>query len=283
MVAGDCAEPARRACHRDLQPFGQLEQVAGGAAVFDALAHQDGRPLRRDQHVDGTLDAIRIGAAAARDVGVPFLRLRGLFRRRLLEDVERHVDHDRPRATGYHGLPSLAHRKRHHFAARRLEHAFAHGPDRGGEIRLVMTVELLEGAAVELAGRNVAGHRQEWNRIEERVGERDRQVGRTRAARGERGGRLAGNPVVAVGHEPSHGLVVDRDRLDVVPPLVKGIDELDVAMPAQAERIGHLLANEVVDDDLCTVEHVLRHRECFSWLTDWSGAQSIEGLPARQV
>src|SRR5215204_5673918 len=83
--------------------------------------------------------------------------------------------------------------------------------------------------------------------------------------------------------EPGHGLVVDRNRLDVVPALVKGIDELDVAVPAQAECIGHLLANEVVDDDLGTVEHVLRHRSCFSWLAVWSGAQSIEGLIVRQA
>jgi hypothetical protein len=51
--------------------------------------------------------------------------------------------------------------------------------------------------------------------------------------------------------------VVDRDGLDVVPTLEQRIDELDVAVPAQSEDVGHLLADEVVDDDLSAVEHVL--------------------------
>ena len=42
-------------------------------AIFDALPDQDDRPLGGEQHVDRLLDAFGIGAAAAGDVGVPFL------------------------------------------------------------------------------------------------------------------------------------------------------------------------------------------------------------------
>jgi hypothetical protein len=186
------------------------------------------------------------------------------FGRRLLEDVERDVEHDRPGAAGHHGFPGLAHRERNHLAARRLEYALAHGAHRGREVRLVVAVELLERTAIELAGRNVAGHGQERHGVEICVGERDRQVGGARAARRERGGRLARDAVVAVRHEAGDGLVVHRNGLDVVRALVQRIDELDVAVPAQAERIRHLLAHQIVDDHLAAVEHVLRHCGLFS-------------------
>jgi len=50
---------------------------------------------------------------------------------------------------------------------------------------------------------------------------------------------------------------MNRDGLDVGRALVERVDELDVAMAAQAEHVGHALADEVVDDDLAAVEHVL--------------------------
>ena len=180
-----------------------------------------------------------------------------LLRRRLAEHVERHVEHHRAGPPGHHGLPRLAHRERHHLAAGRLEHPLAIGAHGGGEVRLVVAVELLECAAVELAGRDVSGHRQERHRVQKRVAERDRQVGGARTARGEGRGRLAGHAVIDVGHEPGDGLVMDRDGLDLVRPPIERIDELDVAVAAQPERIGHLLADEVVDDHLGAVEHVL--------------------------
>ena len=116
-------------------------------------------------------DAFRIGAAARRDVGVPVFRLRRFLGRGFLEDVERHIEHDRAGPPGHHGLPRLPDRQRHHVAARRLEHALAIGAHGGGKIGLVVPVELLKRAAIELAGRHVAGHRQERHRIEKGVGE----------------------------------------------------------------------------------------------------------------
>ncbi len=47
-----------------------------------------------------------------------------------------------------------------------------------------------------------------------------------------------------------------RDGLDVGRALVQRVDELDVAVAAQAERVRHLLLDQIIDDDLGAVEHV---------------------------
>src|SRR5262249_4671400 len=60
-------------------------------------------------------------------------------------------------------------RERHHVTSGRLEDPLAIGSDGRGEIRLVMPVGLLEGAAIELAGGHVAGDGEKRHRIEERV------------------------------------------------------------------------------------------------------------------
>ena len=62
-------------------------------------------------------------------------------------------------------------------------------------------------------------------------------------------------------HLAGDGLVVHRDRLDGVAALVERIDELNVAVAAQAEGVRNLLLDQVIDDDLRAVEHVvLGHR-----------------------
>ena len=123
----------------------------------------------------------------------------------------------------------------------------------------MLAIQFLERAAAELAGRHVAGDGQERHRVEIGGGERDRQVDRAGAARGEGRDRLAGDAVVHVGHEAADALVVRRDGLDVALALEQRVDELDVAVAAQAERVGHLLADQVVDDDLRAIEHVVGH------------------------
>src|SRR5262249_56021315 len=74
------------------------------------------------------------------------------------------------------------------------------------------------------------------------------------------------------------GLVMDGDGLDVVGALVQRVDEADIAVAAQAEDVGHLLAHQIVDDHLTAVEHVLGHR-IPAWLErfsrDWR--QSLRG------
>ena len=257
MMGIDRADAAHGMRDRDLQLFGERQQIVSRAAIFHALADEDHRPFGREQHVDRFRHAVRIGAAARGDVGAPFLGLGRFFGRRLHEHVERHVEHHRSRPAGDHRLPGLPHHQRHLLAARRLEHLLADGAHGRGEVGLVLPIKLLERAAVELRGRHVAGHGEERHRVEISGGERDRHVHRARSTGGERRDRLALHAVVRVGHEARDALVVHRDGLDVVLALVERVDELDVAVAAQAKGVGHALADQVVDDDLAAVQPVV--------------------------
>src|SRR5262249_32625369 len=150
--------------------------------------------------------------------------------------------------------------ERDHVAARGLKHALAIGAHRGRKIRLVLAIEFLERAAVELGGRHIAGHRQKRNGIQIRVSERDRQIRRARTAGSKGRRRLAADAVVHVRHETGDALVMNGDSLDVVGAFVERVEEADIAVAAQAKDVRHLFAHELVDDHLTAVEHVLGHR-----------------------
>ncbi len=167
MVAIDSAKTAGGRRYRNLQPLRQLQQFVGGAAITHALSDDHHRALGREQHIDRLDDAFRIGAAAARDIAVPGLRVGRFLGGRFQKHVEGNVEHDRARTARGHGLPGLPDRERHHLAARRLKHLLAIGPHGRGKVRLIMPIQFLKRAAVELAGRNVAGHRQKRHRVRE--------------------------------------------------------------------------------------------------------------------
>jgi len=57
--------------------------------------------------------------------------------------------------------------------------------------------------------------------------------------------RPAGHPIIDIGHEAGDRLVMHRQGLDVVGSLIERIDELNIAVAAQAEDLRHLLANEI--------------------------------------
>ena len=182
MMGIDRAEPAHRGRDRNLQAFGELQKLLAGAAVTHALADDDARPLGAEQHVDGLHHAFRLGAAAAGNIGAPFLRLRRFLGSRFQKHVERHVQHHRTGTPGHHGLPRLANRKRHHLAAGRLKDLLAAGAHHRRKVRLILTIHFLERAAIELAGRHVAGYGEKRHGVEIGRGERDRQIGRARTA-----------------------------------------------------------------------------------------------------
>ena len=261
MVAVERAEAACRSRHRNLQALGELAQFLGRAAIAHALADQHHRPLGGKQHVDRFHHAFGIGAAAARDIAVPGDRVRRLLGGRFHEDVEGNVQHHRPRTARGHGLPGLPHRERHHLAARRLEHLLAVGAHGGRKVGLIMPVQFLERAAIELAGRHVAGHRHERHGVEKRIAERDRQVRRARPAGGEGRRRPPRNAVVDIGHEAGDALVMHRDGLELVGALIQRVDELDVAVAAEAEHLRHFFLDQIIDDDLGPIERIARrHR-----------------------
>ena len=278
--------PRGRGRHRNLQALGELQQFFGGAAVAHALADDHHRPLGAEQHVDRLDHAFRIGAAAARNIAVPGLRVRRFLGGRFHEHVEGNVEHHRARTARGHGLPGLPHRERHHLAARRLEHLLAIGAHGGGKVGLIMPIQFLKRAAIELAGRHVAGHRQERHRVEKRIAERDRQVRRARPAGGEGGGRPPRNAVIDVGHEAGDALVMHRDGLELVGTLIQRVDELDIAVTAQAEHLRHFFLDQVVDNDLGPIERIARrHRISPRPFDDFSGDRrtdiSLPTLPRR--
>ena len=189
------------------------------------------------------------------------MRVRRFLGGRFQEDVEGNVEHHRTRAARGHGLPGLPDRQRHHLAAGRLEHLLAIGAHGGGKVRLIMPIQFLKRAAVELAGRHIAGHRQKRHRVEKRVAERDRQVRRARPAGGEGRGRPPGDAVIDVRHEAGDALVMHRNGFQLVGPLIQRVDELDIAVTAQPEHLRHFFLDQIVDDDLGTIERITcRHR-----------------------
>jgi hypothetical protein len=74
--------------------------------------------------------------------------------------------------------------------------------------------------------------------------------------------------------------VVHRDRLDVVAPIER-VHEADDAVPAEAEGVGHLGADEVVDDDFPAVQPV-RHGHAGSRWMEVAEASVKPRFPAGQ-
>ncbi len=150
-----------------------------------------------------------------------------------------------------------------------------------GKVGLIVPVQFLERAAIELAGRHVAGHRQERHRVEKRVAERNRQVRRARPAGGEGRGRPPRDAVIDVRHEAGDAFMMHRDGLEFVGTLIQRVDELDIAVAAQAEHLRHFFLDQIIDDDLGTVERIAR-RHRFPPLTVRLLLQEIGALTSRR-
>jgi hypothetical protein len=97
MMGVNGAEAAGRCGHRNLQAFRQPQQFSAGTAPAHTLSNENDGPLGGKEHVDGLDHAFRIGAATARNVGVPFFRFRRLLGGCFHEHIERHVKHHRSR------------------------------------------------------------------------------------------------------------------------------------------------------------------------------------------
>ncbi len=184
MLRIDRADAVHRMPDRDLQLLGERQQVSAPRRhSFTAWPTRMTGRSAVEQHVDGLLHAVGIGAAARRDVGAPFLRLRRFFGRGLQKHIERHVEHHRPGPACHHGLPGLPDRLRHLLAARRLDSTrlqMLRTVD--GKSACALPVHLLERATVELrrVGTLPVTARKGIG-IEIGRRERDRQVGRARA------------------------------------------------------------------------------------------------------
>jgi len=56
--------------------------------------------------------------------------------------------------------------------------------------------------------------------------------------------------IVGIGHEAGYLLVVGGDGLDAVASVEGDVEKADDAVAADAEQVGHLLLEQVFDDDL---------------------------------
>ena len=211
--------------------------VSSGARLGQrhAVADEDHRALRRQQPVHGPGDVGLAGAAAARVVAVPGRLLVHLAA--LHEEVVGHVEVDRAGASAGHGGGGLAHGERQHLHPRRLERALHHRLDDVVEVGSVVAVQLLERPAVELRGRHVGGDGKHRRRVGLRHRQRHDQVGRARPGGGQRGGGAMRDAEEAVGHVCGGLLVAWRDQLDLVASFIEGIEQTDVAVPADAEHV----------------------------------------------
>ena len=201
-----------------------------------------------EDHLDRGRDFVGRGAAA--------LRVQDRRRRRhldvvlLLEHVERDIDVDRARPSRQHRGHGLAQGERQHVDAGRLEAALHHRPDDVGEVGLIVAVDFLERAAVELRGRHIGGDREHRRRIAQRQRERHHDIAGARTAGGERRGRLVADAEIGIRHMRGDLLVARRDELDPVARAVEGIEQPDIAVPADAEHVGNLVVDQVLGDQI---------------------------------
>ena len=236
----------------------ELGQLLAGLRQRHAVADEDHRTLRLQQHVEGGVDLLRRGAVA---LGAVHRRgRRHLDVVLLLEDVERHVDVHGARPARQHGRHRLPHHQRQHVDAGRLEAALDHRADDVGEVGLEVLVDLLERAAVELLGRHVGRDGEDGRGIRHRHLQRHDDVAGARAARGQRRDRLVPHAEIAVRHVRCHLLVARRDHLDAIARVIERIEHADVAVPANAEHVGDLVLDQVFRDQLGTLH--ARHARC---------------------
>jgi hypothetical protein len=226
----ETAHAVGRGDHGNAGAVHQFGQLAPGFRQRHAVADEEDGLVGRADHRDRGGDFLRRRAAPVR------VQRRGRGRQLelvlLLEHVEWHVDVHRPRPARHHEARCLAQRERQHVDAGRLKTALDHRPDDAREVRLVMAVDLLERAAVELRCRHVGGDRHQGGGIAQRHRERHHDVARARPARSERRDRFVAHAEVGVRHMGGDLLVARRDEFDSVAHVVERIEQPDVAMTA---------------------------------------------------
>jgi hypothetical protein len=95
--------------------------------------------------------------------------------------------------------------------------------------------------------------------------EGDREVRRAGPHGRERRERLVPDPVVGIGDEAGRRLVVHRQGADLAGPVVEGVEQPEVPVPAQAHHVRHPLADEVLGDDLRALHGTsLRIKQCIA-------------------
>ncbi len=247
----EAAETVRRSDDGNAKLVRGLGQLRACLRQGHAVADEEHRPLGLQDHFQGRRDLLRRGAAA--------LRAEGRRRRRqfnivlFLEHVVGNVDIHRARPPRQHRRRRLAQRERQHVDPGRLKAAFDHGPDHVDEIRLIVPVDLLKRAAVELRGRHVGGDGEQRRGVGQCQCQRHDDVRRAGAAGGERRHRLVAHAEIGVRHVTGDLLVARRDQLDPIAGVIKRVEHADVAVAANPEHIGNTASDQVLGDKLGTL------------------------------
>ena len=229
----------------------QFGQFLGGFRQRHAMANEDHRLASVQDHIDAGGDFLRRGAAALR--AERRRRLGHLYVVFFLVHIERHIDVHRPGPSRQHSRGRLAQRQRQHVDARRLPAALDHRPDDVGEVGLVVLVDFLERAAVELRGRHIGGDRQDGGGIGDRAGERHHDIAGAGPAGGQCRHRLVPHAEIGVRHVAGHLLVARRHQLDAVARGVEGIEHADIAVAANSEHVGNLAVDQEFGDEIGTL------------------------------
>ena len=265
--------------------LGELLQLLGRVRRDHAAAGEDERPLRLHQHLQRAADRLRRAGRAPLEVLRALLRLGHLDVGGADPEVVRDVDVHRAGASGPRQLERLGQELAEVVDALRLEAPLGDHLRHAREVGLVVAVLLLEGARVVLIRRHLARDRDERGRVVEGVAHRHGQQHRAGARRGVDRDHLTRGAEVRVGHVAGRGLDPGEDDLDVVLVVVDAVEQPDSPVPGVAEHVGHLLLDQVLDDEVAATHlgHVCSPLSGRSSPTirRFAGSPRSRGAPAR--
>jgi hypothetical protein len=251
MVLGQDALGLVGGHDRQAKVLGDLPEPCGGAALDDAPAGKEDRALGPDEcGVDlghglrrrcrrlGQLD--RPGHGYVGGVGL---------------DVHGHRDEHRSwPASGSEGK-GLGHDARELVHPRHLPQALGHGLEQRGQVGPGLAVDLLQHAATEHVGVDIAGEDEHRRRVDVGRGDADRGVDRARADRRHDRHGLASHPEVGV-REVRRRLLVPNLQEGRPLDIDEGVDHGQAAMPGDAGHVLHPVGRQMVGVDLSARAHV---------------------------
>ena len=112
-------------------------------------------------------------------------------------------------------------------------------------------VDLLEGLALLLVGRDLADEEDQRSRVLERGVHPDRRLRGTRPPRDDRDARPPGELPVGVGHVRGTALVAARDQADR--RVIEAVEQREEALARNAEDGVGAMDDELVDEELAAV------------------------------
>ena len=230
------------------QRLGQPRELRRGICGNGAAADDDAGAFGRQQQPDRFPDRPALGPRPARGKALP--QVLDVDVRLLNLDIERNFHMDRPGPAGQHRVERAMHHERRHVGVDDVEIALGHCACHRGEVGGVVSVELLHDAVAAHMSRGRAGNQQEGRGIARGRCHADHGVGRARTDRRAGADRLAGGAVVGIRQVSRTLFVHDLDEGDFRYGIVERVEQAPVAVPRQADDIGHAIFLEGLADHL---------------------------------